>query len=171
MRFLYDNEVEAWASDRGLRSARGRALRDSLYYEVPEYRERTDLDARRPDLALDLATSLVAALGQWDEAVLWITRWGVWTSSEDWPRFYTVRGAQGERRSIDDTPGHHFSSGERDLLTEFTALALQNGWDAFLVSSTGGKVNPVRARLSHDEWVEVQGTVPVSPIPSAVQPR
>ena len=103
----------------------------------------------------------MSQLGHWDQGVLWISRWSVWPSSEDWPKFYALRGANGERRLIDDTPGHIFEASEGALLVTFVTLVFQNGWDSFVLTASNSHLNPVRLRLSHDEWAEVQSILPL----------
>jgi hypothetical protein len=98
----------------------------------------------------------VRALGSWDECLLWITLVGVWPSGEDWPAFYAWRGARGERRSLDVAPGYLFSEGEEDLLHAVLAQTFENAWDAYVLPVARSASPSMRARVSHDEWVEVQ---------------
>ena len=88
---------------------------------------------------------------------MWITLWGVWSSGEDWPRFYAWRGALGERRSLDAAPGHRFDSGEIHLLAELLELVMDNAWDANILCSRNGRADGLRGRISHDEWYEILG--------------
>lgn len=77
---------------------------------------------RRSGLEAAAARDLVAALGTWDECLVWITLWGVWGSGEDWPEYYAWRGSLGERRSLDVAPGHRFDRDEVALLTQLLEL-------------------------------------------------
>ena len=87
--------------------------------------------------------------------------WGVWPSSEDWPCYYAARGARGERRSLHEAPGHWFGPDEGAALTEFLTLAMENGWDAFVLTAREGRIGRL-AQVSHDEWVEVCAAEPVT---------
>ena len=156
MQFLYDSEVELWCAERGLTAGDRESLRDRLYFDPPSERRRSWYNPNAPQSAAALAAAALAEISGWDEAVLWVTRWGVWPSSEDWPAYYAARGRRDERRSIDEVPGHRFFQGEGDVLEEFTVLALQNGWDAFILAERGGQISSRRLRISHDEWIEVQ---------------
>ena len=133
-----------------------RDLRTRLYYDPPAHARHQRFSARVSDTLLPLASALIDACGEWDDAVLWITEWGVWPSHEDWPAYYAARGARGERRALSDTPGHRFDATERAVLAEFMVHVFRNGWDAFVLTALRAQLNPVRVRLSHDEWIEVQ---------------
>jgi hypothetical protein len=108
-----------------------------------------------------VAAAAVRALGAWDECLVWLTEWGVWPSSEDWPRFYAWRGAQGERRSLEAAPGHRFLAAETSELQELLTQILENGWDATLLPAQDGAVTDRRIVTSHDEWIEVRSREPV----------
>lgn len=121
MRFLALNEVSAWCAERGIALADGgRPSPDpALSYRT---RERY-AQGRRSGREAAVAAACVHALGVWEECLLWVVGWGVWPSSEDWPRYYAARGARGERRSLHEAPGHWFGPDEGAALTEFLTLA------------------------------------------------
>ncbi len=104
-----------------------------------------------------MAGDLVKQLGPWDECLVRITLWGVWPSSEDWPRFYAWRGTLGERRSLNVAPGHRFDRDETSLLTALLTLVMGSAWDADVLCSIGGRADLKRAKVSHDEWYEIIG--------------
>ena len=166
MQFWSDGEVEVWVAEHGLPQSEERPLRTMLYFDGTDARRRILYNYQQPQTAPALAAELVDALGPWDEAVLWVTRWGVWPSSEDWPAYYAARGARGERRSIDDAAGHWFDAGERGGLAEFITLVLRNGWDAFVLTARSGRLGALRLRISHDEWAEVQAATTDSGAPA-----
>ena len=163
MQFCSADEVEVWCAERGLPATEARSVRALLYEDGALSRRRLPYTYQQPQTAPALSAELVAALAPWDEAVLWVTEWGIWPSSEDWPAYYAARGAHGERRSIDEAPGHVFDSRERDALATFVTLALQNGWDAFVLTARDGRLAAVRLRISHDEWAEVQTAPATTP--------
>ena len=103
----------------------------------------------------EVAAACVRGLGDWDECLLWVTTWGVWPSTENWPDYDTLRGAQGERRSLEKAPGHLFVAGESALLMKFVCTTLTNAWDAMLLPISGNHSNDHRVEISHDEWVYV----------------
>lgn len=108
-----------------------------------------------------VASAILDALGGWTECLLWVTRWGVWASSEDWPRYYAFRARHGQRLSIDDAPGHLATSTAAADLSELLLLVLDQGWDAMLLPAHDGRVLPLRIRISHDGWVDVHAAEPV----------
>jgi hypothetical protein len=108
-----------------------------------------------------VADAIMTALGAWDECLLWATRWGVWPSSEDWPRYYDLRRRHGSRMSIDDAPGHLASAGEHDAMREVLLQVLENGWDAVMLITRGGEMAPIRVLLSHDGYATVSSADPV----------
>lgn len=109
-----------------------------------------------------VAEAIFQVLGAWDECLLWITQWGIWPSSEDWPRYYALRGQHGMRLSIEDAPGHLLSPGNSELAADLLLQVLSNGWDAELFPAQGGHVLPVRVHVSHDGWVRLDSASPVS---------
>jgi hypothetical protein len=109
-----------------------------------------------------LAEKLSAALGVWEECLVWATEWDVWTYEEDWPRYYAWRGRFGERRSLEAASGHVFESADAALLQELLAHVLQCGWDVTVLPSAGGLSTGRRLRTSHDGWVEFQSVSPIA---------
>ena len=109
---------------------------------------------KRVGLEPQVRDACVSALGAWDECLLWVTRWGVWANDEDWPMFYALRQAHGERTSLDNKPGHLFAPDDARALHDFLLAVLFNGWDAHLLPARNGKVDR-RLRISHDGWVEL----------------
>ncbi len=120
-----------------------------------------------PENAASVTEACLAALGSWDECLLWATDWDIWESDEDWPAFYAARGARGERHSLAAKPGHLFGVGEAADLRLFLGMVIQNGWDAHVLPvhvGTGAR----RLRCSHDGWVELTATTPVEIARAAV---
>src|ERR1041384_3461789 len=50
--------------------------------------------------------ALVASLNKFDSCLLQVTTWGVWPSSENLHLFYRLRESYGERRLLNEAPGH-----------------------------------------------------------------
>ena len=118
--------------------------------------------AADPAKARQLAAQLSAALGEWDACLAWATDWDVCTSQEDWPRYYSWRARFAERRSLAAAPGHLFDGNDRDEFNEFLAHVLECGWDVTLLPAKGGDSTGIRARTSHDEWIEILSAAPIS---------
>ena len=161
MRFLHPNELQAWCEEHGLPM---RPDKD-LPADIPELGHHYRLayaHGKRSGKEPALAEAAVAALGQWDEAVLWVTEWGIWPSSEDWPRYYQARGDRGERMSLGVKPGHWFSPADRPDLVLFLTLVLEQAWGGYLLVAQAGQAVPRRLIISHDEWLELQAAEPSS---------
>src|SRR5579863_8033945 len=52
-----------------------------------------------------LSRQLALYLEPFDECLLWVTLWGVWTSSENLHLFYRLRNSYGEHRQLWQAPG------------------------------------------------------------------
>jgi hypothetical protein len=150
--FLEDNQICAWAEAQGL--ACGDAF-EALLPVLPSVYRQVYANGRKSGHETAAAGDLVTRLGSWDECLVVITLWGVWASSEDWPKFYAWRGARNECRSLQVAPGHRFDEGERILLTELITLIMENAWDADILCSRSGRADRVRGKISHDEWYEI----------------
>ena len=159
MQFLAINECWDWCEEHGV-SLDDRRLpapdptllhRARLVY-VEEPGHGT---AVRPEI---LAATL-NALGEWEECLLWVTLWGIWPSTEDWPRYYLLRGDLDERRALGDAPGHLATPSDRGLLTTFLNLVMNHGWEGHVLAARAGAVE-ARAFISHDEWVALASRAP-----------
>ena len=142
-----------WASEHGLHCT------GSFELQLPELELVWDdayANGRRSGREAAVAGELLQRLGEWDECLVVVTQWGVWPSGEDWPRYYAWRGAQGERRELWKAPGHRFAPTERGLIQELLTLIMENGWDADVLCSVGGRADRRLAKVSHDEWCEVR---------------
>jgi hypothetical protein len=140
-------EIDEWRGERGLADVN----RDAPIVLTRNYGQVVT----PPGQEAEVATAVVDALGEWDECLLWIEEWGIWPSSEDWPKYYAERGAHGERRTLDKAPGHLFSRDQRPDLLRFLQLVLENAWEAQVLPVAGDRSNGRRAHVSHDEFVDV----------------
>ena len=167
MRFFEIGEIELWCAERGITLTEGEAP------VAPDphltHAARTlYASGRRSGREPAVAAAAVRALGHWDECLLWVTLVGVFPSGEDWPAYYALRGAEGERRSLGVAPGHWFSEGEGGKLERFLTAVMENAWDAYALPAQRRQVTEVRLRVSHDEWAELQARTPVEFAPPAV---
>jgi hypothetical protein len=154
VRFFALNEIQDWCAQRGIElQDGGRVPSDSGFLHTARVRYAA---GQRSGRERAVAEACLRALSSWEECLLWITLTGVWPSGEDWPTFYALRGRQGERRSLDVAPGHVFTPGEEAVLLEFLTAVLENAWDAYLLPARSHHALDRRARVSHDEYVELQ---------------
>ena len=160
MQFLESNELESWCREHGI------ALdADDKLVPDPALKHKQSIQYARGKQSgreWAVAALCVQALGQWDHCLIWVREWGIWPSSEDWPAYYALRGAQGERRSLGKAPGHLFARTEDALLATFLTSVMQSAWDADLIVTLGGSPAPVRAFISNDEFVDFHSAVPMA---------
>jgi hypothetical protein len=83
-------------------------------------------------------------------ALLWVTEWGVWPSSENWHLYYKLRQTYGDNRLLQDAPGHLFLEHEAEDLASFLQLSMLNGWGGYVLT----EADYVNAFFSHDEYVD-----------------
>jgi hypothetical protein len=153
MQFLEGNQIEEWCAERGLASTPN-ALKASI--TSVSLRRTYGQQAAPRGQEGEIAELFVGHLNSWTESLLWVTSWGIWPSSEDWPKYYALRGAQGERRSLDTAPGHLFASAEHEPLVQFLRVVLENAWDAFVLPAVEREFAGQVIVASHDEWVEIR---------------
>ena len=88
-------------------------------------------------------------------ALLWITEWGIWPSSENWHLYYRLRQSYGDRRLLDEAPGHLFLEHEVEDLATFLQVAMLNGWGGYLLT----QADYVNAFFGHDEYIDFYASV------------
>ena len=67
-------------------------------------------------------------------ALVWITEWGIWGSSENWHLYYKLRRSYGDLRLLHEAPGHLFLGHESEDLTSFLQIAMLNGWGGYILT-------------------------------------
>jgi len=83
-------------------------------------------------------------------ALLWITEWGLWPSSENWHLYYKVRQTYSDPRLLHEAPGHLFLEHETEDLASFLQVAMLNGWGGYVLT----QADYVNAFFSHDEHID-----------------
>ena len=157
MDFLENDGIRDWCIERGFAlGPKSELIIDPAerVLECRGYGQQADPEGQE----VEIAEWSVGNLKDWDECLLWVTSWGVWPSSENWPGYYKARGDQGERRSLEIAPGHLFTAVESELLKHFLRLVLENAWDAHVLPARGGRGSGTHALVSHDEWVEIRAS-------------
>jgi hypothetical protein len=85
-----------------------------------------------------------------EPALLLITEWGIWPSSENWHLYYKLRQSYGDQRFLHEAPGHLFLNYETEDLATFLQIAMSNGWGGYVLTAQ----NYVNLFFSHDEWID-----------------
>jgi len=83
-------------------------------------------------------------------ALLWITEWSIWPSSENWHLYYKLRQTYADSRLLHEAPGHLFLEHETEDLASFLQIAMLNGWGGYVLTHA----NYVNAFFSHDEHID-----------------
>jgi hypothetical protein len=160
MHALEANEVWAWYRDHGMAeevdALRRHTVRPAVVPELP-FCERFEFNTsgNTPGLG-DVAEKSLRAVGPWQECLVVHVLWGVWSSAEDWPRFYAWRGRHGVRLSLDDAPGHLFSDDDPAALMELLIQTFEFGWECHALFSSDRSSIQSHVFVSHDGWLTIQ---------------
>jgi hypothetical protein len=138
------------------------------FYTPPECEEWTtghkrskpDIANAKPSLRLKYPSSPHRLYGwaQWiascltyqNPCLLWITEWGIWSSSENLHLYYRLRQSYDDVRLMNEAPGHLFLGHETADLASFLQIAMLNGWGGYILPEAAY----VNAFFSHDEFIE-----------------
>jgi hypothetical protein len=140
LRFYTKQECEEWLSGRE------RLKPDTIpgvHVERVGYPRES---SRLLFLAHWIATSLTYRM----PALLWMTEWGIWGSSENWHLYHKLRQAYGDQRLLHEAPGHLFLNYEAEDFASFLQVAMLNGWGGYILT----QANYVNAFFSHDEYID-----------------
>lgn len=148
MRFLTDEEARHWCKGVPPKlDSSGNPFRWPTGFRVLRF-----VHAREPAPRLFwISRQLAAALEYWDEALLWVVLTGVWASTENTHLYYRLRESYGDKRHLDQAPGHLLLRHENEDLTTLLHLCLLFGWEAFGFTDH----DYARVFVSHDEYGEV----------------
>lgn len=140
MRFYTKDECEEWlqGKGRGKPEATAEVHRAHVHYPTTP--------GRIFYLAQWIGTSLLFR----SPALVWITEWGIWSSSENWHLYYKLRQSYSDLRLLHEAPGHLFLGHESEDLTSFLQIAMLNGWGGYILT----QANYVNAFFSHDEYID-----------------
>jgi hypothetical protein len=143
LRFYTKEESENWLDGRGRKKP---DLIPGVRVERIEYPPKAH---RIFFIAHWVATTLT--YGQ--PALLLLSEWGIWGSSENWHLYYKLRQSYGDQRLLHEAPGHLFLEYEAEDLASFLQVAMLNGWGGHILTGA----NYVNAFFSHDEYIDFYG--------------
>ena len=140
MRFYTKQECKDWLSglDRQLPDTETDLHKERVKYPLEPY--------RLYPLAHWMATSMTLRR----PALLWLTEWGIWPSSENWHLYYKVRQSYRDSRLLHEAPGHYFLDYEVEDLATILQVAMLNGWGGYVLTAA----NYLNAFFSHDEYID-----------------
>lgn len=146
MKTLTLNESHDWCRDCGIEL-------DRSSLGVPPAAEGNALRLALPAKASRLtwfSRVVEESIQPWERCLLLVTGWGVWASSENWHLYYRLRQSYGDKRLLEEAPGHLFLGFEANDLVSFLELGIVFGWDMHVVPAGGYG----RVFISHDEWIQ-----------------
>jgi hypothetical protein len=146
MRFLTQQECATWCEARGYPlSAPVNGKRDlaldtqSASHDLPYQGDC----GKRVYIAKQVVSRAVAS----GPALLWVSDWAVWPTSQHLPLFSRFREALGERRPLSEAPGHLVGPDDEDDAVSVLAMALLFAWNCAVLTDSLGPTY----FCSHDE--------------------
>lgn len=147
MRFLTLAECKQFAEEAGLTQEEiATASRDIAMPSAV----RVSIDSER-HRAFFIAKAAVQLLGEFESALMWVTDFGIWPSSENRHLYGRLRHALGDSGTLNTTPGHLFLRHEFDDFITFVHLALEFGWGMNIVTKPAYRW----IHASHDGWLRI----------------
>ena len=139
MRFYTAEECETWLKDR-----------ERLKPDAVDGHLRLHVDyPTEPYRIYYIAHWIATQLTNRQPALLWITEWGIWPSSENWQMYYRMRHSYGDCRLLNEAPGHLFLEYQAEDLASFLQLSMLNGWGGYVLT----QANYTNLFFSHDEYI------------------
>jgi hypothetical protein len=112
----------------------------------------------RPEGVTQIAGDILAALGRWDECLVWITL----TESPGKPLSAASRDPSlsdtTELRALEAHPGRLFVANERQHLSELLYWVLETGRDVHVLPVRQNQHMGVSLFISHDGWLELRAS-------------
>jgi hypothetical protein len=140
VRFYTAEECDDWL--KGRQRAKPDEVADALCYRL--------LYPTEPHRIFYIAHWVATRLAFRQPVLLWITEWGIWSSTENWHLYYRLRQSYADQRLLHEAPGHLFLEHEAEDLASFFQLAMLNGWGGYVLTGAGY----VNLFFSHDEFID-----------------
>jgi hypothetical protein len=140
VRFYTESECEQWMRSKS------RQRPDAIQ---GIHRERVDYP-RELSRFFWTAHWIASSITYRSPALLWVTEWGIWDSSENGHLYYRLRQSYGDQRLLPEAPGHLFLGYEAEDLASFLQVCMINGWGGFLLTES----DYVNVFFSHDEYID-----------------
>jgi hypothetical protein len=140
MRFYTQSECEDWLRDRNRQKPE----------TAPEMRVRRIRYPSEPYRFFSFSQWISRELTFRMPVLMWITEWGIWSSSENWHLYYKLRQGYGDFRLLHEAPGHLFLEHESEDLASLLQLSMLNGWGGYVLT----QADYVNMFFSHDEYID-----------------
>ena len=140
MRFYTKEECEDWLGERERQKpdVAPKATAERVNYPTEPHR------------VFVIAHWIASSLTYREPALLWITEWGIWPTSENWHVYYKLRQTYADFRLLHEAPGHLFLEHESEDLASFLQIAMLNGWGGYVLTHA----DYVNVFFSHDEYID-----------------
>jgi hypothetical protein len=140
LRFYTPEECDEWLRDR-------HRIKPN---ELPDTQVERIAYPTKPYRVFSFAHWIAQSLTYRMPTLLWVTEWGIWTSSENWHLYYRLRQTYADQRLLHEAPGHLFLEHEAEDLASFLEVAMLNGWGGYVLTHA----DYVNAFFSHDEYID-----------------
>lgn len=138
MQFWTVEQCRAWMRDRPFDGGDWPTMRS----------EDLPLTSGKVGFAYGDAFRLASLFLDGNHTLLWVGDTEIWSANLH--LYYRFRESYGDRRLVEDAPGHFFLRHEKADLLSFIQILLQNGWDFWVLEPE----DYARLFVSHDEWFE-----------------
>jgi len=165
MKILWSNEVSEWYRENNLENY---VDPKGINYDEPVlpkflHKERLEFNTQGNIPKQDIIVEdFISKIPEWIECLVVITQLGVWPSAEDWPRFYSWRGKNGSKFSVNDAPGHLFNFSDISELKELLTQVFEYGWEGYMLFKFNEPNINIAVFISHDGWLEVKSNNDIS---------
>ena len=157
MKVLEQAAIDDWCAGRGFSlSPNARYVCDGKSGSLQL--QRYGRPGARPEGITQIAGDILAALGKWDECLVWIAVSGA-------PGQRATAGSRDpslsdttELRSLEAHPGRLFNGTERQHLSELLYWALETGRDVHVLPARQTRNIGVSLFISHDGWLELHAS-------------
>ena len=136
MQFMTNEECREWMRGRGQGDGDWPTLEESPSPQVKG----------RLGFAFADAFRLSSIFSYDSEVLLWVTATRIWSANLH--LYYRFREGYGDRRLVEQAPGHLFLNYEKTDLLSYLQIIIQNGWDFYAL----GAEDYARLFVSHDEY-------------------
>ena len=157
MKVLEQPAIDEWCADRGFTlgpNARFVCGGKTGTVQLQRYGR----PGARPEGVTQIAGDILAALGRWDECLVWI-------AVTDTPGRRATSGSRDpslsdttELRALEAHPGRLFNGTERQHLSELLYWVLETGRDVHVLPARQTSNIGVSLYISHDGWLELHAS-------------
>jgi hypothetical protein len=156
MKVLEQPAIDEWCADRGFTMGANSRL---VCGNTPTVQlQRYGRPGARPEGVTQIAGDILAALGRWDECLVWIAVTAPAGKSPAAGSRDPSLSDTTELRSLEAHPGRLFNGAERQHLSELLYWVLETGRDVHVLPARQTRNIGVSLFISHDGWLELHAS-------------